>query len=110
MPIGERSATVDGRLASAAERAPTVRRQVPRSLAEQRMVRVLRVGQQLVAEAARSEDLLARALLEQAGDRAAPRRVDLDPIVLVLDGRALDRGPARTSRSVGGRAAARYVR
>ena len=61
---------VDGR------REPAVGRQVPRAFGEERMVRVLAIGAQLVGDLARPDQLLAAALVDEAGDRAAAGRID----------------------------------
>ena len=79
---------VDGR------REPAVRRQVPRTFGEERMVRVLAIRAQLVGDLARPDQLLAAALVDEAGDPAAARRIDRQREGLVLDGQRVDRPPA----------------
>ena len=71
------------------------RREVPRAFAEDRMVRVLAVGEDLVGDAAGPDELLACARVVQAPDRAAEASVDRQPEALVLDGIAIGCSPGR---------------
>ena len=82
-------------------REPAVGRQVPRAFGEERMVRVL-----AIRRAARWRprpawiELLAAALVDEAGDPAAARRIDRQREGLVLDGQAC-RPPASRHRRAG---------
>ena len=58
------------------------------------MVRVLAIRAQLVDDLAGLDELLAGALVDEAGDPAAARRIDRQGKGVVLDGQRVDRPPA----------------
>src|SRR4029077_14796271 len=65
---------------------PSVGREVPWTFGEERMVRVLAIRAQLVGDLARPDQLLANALVDEAGDPPAARRIDRQRQWLVLCG------------------------
>ena len=75
-------------------KSTAVGREVPGTLREERMIRVLAIRAQLVGDLAWPDQLLAAALVDEAGDRPAAGRIDRQGERLVLDLQRVDGLPA----------------